>query len=484
MIRGVMSEGNRGFYWIPMNASELYCALAREVVLAFNGENRVTLFDGKVKSRVLLGVSRDIVPRARTVTSGIEGMESPVTFRKRGARMVTMKEHEGAIYLREGKVKVLFSSGGALEGFANGARMMLQVKVMEKYRGAMEVDETLPGRVNVSFSRFPRDEGGSTLPMEEERVFDSVKGAVIALAAALSRETGEEGRLLLAALSRLKNAATGAHARVLLERNFSLEIVIKKSMECKVLYRELRLKGARRLDKVTGWLREMEKEMKRTRKGGTRDASLVAFLFERVSRTLDDLSGATREALARRFPAGEVSLVVDAARLAAFRESQEKGVEGVTISLPAFLPGDARGLLDVALCCRQEAFENEKAMISWMAREMMERLTGEEDREVLGEFLAFLEERRNGFSLPGDRLGTAVVIFLARPRDPVEIERLVTSENARFGTVAFLLHGAFVGFAGLWATFTGTFFRKGNEKTMRLVDDFLFKQYVKPLFQD
>ena len=67
-----------------------------------------------------------------------------------------------------------------------------------------------------------------------------------------------------------------------------------------------------------------------------------------------------------------------------------------------------------------------------------------------------------------------VIVFLMKSQGPDQINKKLAAKNIGYKKIAYMLYGAYVGFANMPKTFTNPLFDFGGVKHFNYIDDYLF----------
>ena len=106
-------------------------------------------------------------------------------------------------------------------------------------------------------------------------------------------------------------------------------------------------------------------------------------------------------------------------------------------------------------------------------------VTGEKILNTLRSFWAYKNQRTDEFSIPNDTpVLQSIMAFFIKPLGFEQIERYMLMKNFQQKSYAFMLWGAWVGFADMPKTFTNVLYQ--NEEANSLTEN-LFESILKEL---
>ena len=71
-----------------------------------------------------------------------------------------------------------------------------------------------------------------------------------------------------------------------------------------------------------------------------------------------------------------------------------------------------------------------------------------------------------------------IIVFLMKLNGHDQIYKMLVAKNIHNRQIAFLLYGAYLGFANMPKTFTNIVFDSGNTELFSYIDNYLFNNYI------
>ncbi|MDR2065283.1 MAG: hypothetical protein LBP85_06220 [Prevotellaceae bacterium] len=100
-------------------------------------------------------------------------------------------------------------------------------------------------------------------------------------------------------------------------------------------------------------------------------------------------------------------------------------------------------------------------------------------KNTLREYYIYRKAEADSFVFPekNDVLANLIVFFM-KLQGPDQINKMLVAKNIKHKEIAFMLYGAYTGFANMPKTFTNVIFDWDNAKLFDHIDDYLFKNYL------
>jgi hypothetical protein len=98
-----------------------------------------------------------------------------------------------------------------------------------------------------------------------------------------------------------------------------------------------------------------------------------------------------------------------------------------------------------------------------------------ETKNSLREYYAYRRAKSDNFIFPTNEILANIVVFFMKLQGHDQINKMLIAKGIQHKQLAFMLYGAYVGFANMPKTFTNLIFDSGNHKLQEDIDNYLFK---------
>ena len=102
-----------------------------------------------------------------------------------------------------------------------------------------------------------------------------------------------------------------------------------------------------------------------------------------------------------------------------------------------------------------------------------------EERKTLRDYYAYRIGKNDNFSFPENQVLANLIVFLMKLGGHEQINKMLVAKNIPHKQIAFLLYGAYVGFANMPKTFTNVIFDSNNFELYDYIDNYLKEKYEK-----
>ncbi|MDR1171399.1 MAG: hypothetical protein LBL24_02980 [Bacteroidales bacterium] len=108
-----------------------------------------------------------------------------------------------------------------------------------------------------------------------------------------------------------------------------------------------------------------------------------------------------------------------------------------------------------------------------------EHLPESADKQTLRDYYLYRTGKNDNFKFPENQVLANLIVFLMKLGGHEQINKMLVTRNIPNRQIAFMLYGAYVGFANMPKTFTGVIFDSNNSELFQYIDDHLFSNYLK-----
>jgi hypothetical protein len=100
-------------------------------------------------------------------------------------------------------------------------------------------------------------------------------------------------------------------------------------------------------------------------------------------------------------------------------------------------------------------------------------------KEILREYYKYRKAESDNFVFPANDVLANLIVFFMKLQGHDQINKMLVAKNVKHKQIAFMLYGAYVGFANMPKTFTNIIFDSENQKLQESIDNYLFNNYLK-----
>lgn len=111
-------------------------------------------------------------------------------------------------------------------------------------------------------------------------------------------------------------------------------------------------------------------------------------------------------------------------------------------------------------------------------KDIGEHLPENSFRQTFREYYKFRIGKSDNFTFPENSVMANVIIFLMKLNGHDQINKMLVSKNIHNRQIAFLLFGAYLGFANMPKTITNIVFDSDNSELFSYIDSYLFNSYI------
>ncbi|MDR1198650.1 MAG: hypothetical protein LBK94_06515 [Prevotellaceae bacterium] len=101
-----------------------------------------------------------------------------------------------------------------------------------------------------------------------------------------------------------------------------------------------------------------------------------------------------------------------------------------------------------------------------------------EYQDTLRDYYLYRIGKNDTFNFPENAVLANLIVFLMKLAGHEQINKMLVSKNIVHKEIAFMLYGAYIGFANMPKTFTNLIFDSENNKLQNLIDNYLFNNYL------
>ncbi len=111
-------------------------------------------------------------------------------------------------------------------------------------------------------------------------------------------------------------------------------------------------------------------------------------------------------------------------------------------------------------------------------KDIGEHLPENPDKQALRDYYKYRIGKNDSFTFPNNSVMASIIIFLMKLNGHDQINKMLVAKNIHNRQLAFLLFGAYLGFANMPKTFTNIVFDSDNTELFSYLDNYLFNNYI------
>jgi len=236
----------------------------------------------------------------------------------------------------------------------------------------------------------------------------------------------------------------------------------------------------------------LEERVKNFQQGGTQFDTSINEQFNRITEQLNDIVKRTNNYFLsknnKESELSEISIKIDIDSLSNYYFEKNKFYRNFSIQLPEILSDMIskqeiellKVSLNSVLSFPQGRLGNysEENILKIIA-EIGKHLPDNENKNTLREYYAYRTAKSDIFVFPENDILASLIIFLMKLQGHDQINKMLIAKGVKNKKVAFMLYGAYTGFANLPKTFTNLIFDSENKKLQYFIDDYLFNNFLK-----
>lgn len=236
----------------------------------------------------------------------------------------------------------------------------------------------------------------------------------------------------------------------------------------------------------------LEGRIKNFQQGGTQFDTSINEQFNRITEQLNDIVKRTNNYfLSKNKEESElpnISFKINLDSLTNYYFEKNKLYSDFSIQLPNILSDEIskqeiellKISLNSVLSFPQGRLGNysEENVLKIIA-EIGKHLPDSDFKNTLREYYSYRTAKSDNFVFPENDILASIIIFLMKLQGHDQINKMLISKGVKNKNVAFMLYGAYTGFANLPKTFTNLIFDSENNKLQYFIDNYLFTTIIK-----
>jgi len=111
-------------------------------------------------------------------------------------------------------------------------------------------------------------------------------------------------------------------------------------------------------------------------------------------------------------------------------------------------------------------------------KDIGEHLPENLNKQILRDYYKYRMGKNDNFTFPENSVLANIIIFLMKLNGHDQINKMLITKNISNRQIAFLLYGAYLGFANMPKTFTNIVFDSDNIELFNYLDNYLFNNYL------
>ena len=100
-------------------------------------------------------------------------------------------------------------------------------------------------------------------------------------------------------------------------------------------------------------------------------------------------------------------------------------------------------------------------------------------KNALRNYYAYRTAKSDNFTFPTNDILASIIVFFMKLQGHDQINKILITKGIKHKSIAFMLYGAYTGFANLPKTFTNLIFDNDNQKLQKYIDNYLFNNVLK-----
>lgn len=264
-------------------------------------------------------------------------------------------------------------------------------------------------------------------------------------------------------------------------RKQELKIIIEEFEKNDFEYRELKNK-----------VYALEDRVKNFQQGGTQFDTSINEQFNRITEQLNDIVKRTNNYFLSKnnkensLPDISFKIVPDSLTNHYFEKI--KSYNDFAIQLPSTLSKEIskkeiellKISLNAVLSFPQGRLGNysEEGVLNIIA-EIGKHLPDSDFKNSLRDYYAYRTAKSDNFAFPQNDILASIIVFFMKLQGHDQINKMLITKGIHYKQIAFMLYGAYTGFANLPKTFTNLIFESANQKLQYFIDNYLFNELIK-----
>jgi hypothetical protein len=236
----------------------------------------------------------------------------------------------------------------------------------------------------------------------------------------------------------------------------------------------------------------IKNRIKNFQQGGTPFDTSINEQFNRITEQLNDIvKRANNYFLSKNNKESvlpDISFKIDVDILISHYYEKMKSYNDFAIQLPDILSNEIskqeiellKVSLNAVLSFPQGRLGNysEESVLKIIA-EVGKHLPDGDFKNTLRDYYAYRTAKSDNFAFPKNDILASIVVFFMKLQGHDQINKMLITKGIQHKQIAFILYGAYTGFANLPKTFTNLIFDSENQKLQYFIDDYLFNNYLK-----
>lgn len=236
----------------------------------------------------------------------------------------------------------------------------------------------------------------------------------------------------------------------------------------------------------------IEDKVKKFQSGGTQFDTSINEQFNRITEQLNDIVKRTNKyflSLNNKesdFP--NVSFKIDLNSLTKHYFENENSYSSFAVQLPENFANEfsqqeielLKISLNSILSFPQGRLGNysEENILKIIA-ETGKHLSDSDFKDTLRDYYAYRTAKSDNFTFPTNDTLANLIVFFMKLQGHDQINKMLIAKAIKYKPIAFMLYGAYTGFANLPKTFTNLIFDSNNQKLQKYIDNYLFNNFLK-----
>ncbi len=234
-----------------------------------------------------------------------------------------------------------------------------------------------------------------------------------------------------------------------------------------------------------------EERLRNFQFGMTQFDTSITEQFSRISEYLHEITKNTTNYFlsinnkSNKFP--EISFKIDILRLADFYSNRKSEYEDFSVVLPSSLVSNLNEFelqllsitVNAILSKPQGRLGNfSEQNILEIIKDIGEHLPENSFKQTLRDYYKYRIGKNDTFNFPENSVMANIIVFLMKLNGHDQINKMLVAKNIHNRQIAFLLYGAYLGFANMPKTFTNIIFDSDNTELFSYIDNYLFNNYI------
>jgi hypothetical protein len=236
----------------------------------------------------------------------------------------------------------------------------------------------------------------------------------------------------------------------------------------------------------------LEDRVKNFQSGGTQFDTSINEQFNRITEQLNKIVKKTNNFFLsknnKESDLPDISFKIDLSSLIQNYFDNVKSYNDFAVKLPETLANEIskeeiellKISLNAILSLPQGLLGNysEENILKIMA-EIGKHLPDSEAKNSLRDYYAYRTAKSDNFTFPTNDILANLIVFFMKLQGHDQINKILITKGIKHKQIAFMLYGAYTGFANMPKTFTNLIFDGNNKKLQDYIDNCLFNNYLK-----